>query len=419
MPLTLHAAPVVLSMAGGPPLRDGAVLVDGDRIAAVGPAAGLAERFPAARVRQWRGVLTPGLVNAHAHLQYTDFGHLAESGLPFPEWLAAINRERAGYSEARWQESARRGVHLMLKSGTTAVADIVTHRCVLVPVARSGIRGISYIEVISDGPRWTEKRRARLLDALATPLSRTLGVSPHTPYTVGTAVFAESVAIAREQGLRVHPHLAESAHELEFVRSGTGLFETVNRVVGFDHELLDGGSGLAPAAYLDSLDVLGSDVHVAHGVHLDAADREILRKRQTPVALCVRSNKILQAGEAPVADYLAEGSPLAIGTDSLASSPSLDLWEEAAAVRELAVRQGYTAADLDRRLVEAATLGGAQAMGLADAGRLAEGLPADFAVFDVPADPADPDLDPYASLLAHGAGACIGTSLNGRLVHRR
>ncbi|MEU8137227.1 amidohydrolase family protein [Streptodolium elevatio] len=417
MPLTIHAAPVVLTMTGEPPLRDGAVVVDGDRIAAVAPASEAVDRFPDARVRRWRGVLTPGLVNAHAHLQYTDFGHLASSGLPFPEWLAALNRDRADYTEARWQESARRGVHLMLKSGTTAVADIVSNRPALTPVARSGIRGISYIEVIADSARWDAKRRARLLDVLTSPADRTLGVSPHTPYTVGTDVFRECVAIARERGLRIHPHLAESAHEIEFVRDGTGPFALVNHAVGFTLELLDGGSGLTPAAYLDSIDALGPDVHVAHGVHLDAADRAVLRERGTPVALCVRSNRILQAGEPPVADYLSEGSPLALGTDSLASSPSLDLWEEAAAVRELALRQGYTAADLDRRLVEAATVGGAAALGLGEtgAGTLRPEIPADFAVFDVPTD----ETDPHTALVIEGGGSCIGTVLAGRLVHRR
>ncbi|UGQ14721.1 amidohydrolase family protein [Yinghuangia sp. ASG 101] len=414
MPLTTHTAPVVVTMTGEPPIRDGAVTVDGDRVTAVGPAAEVVKRHPDARVRRWDGVLTPGLVNAHTHLQYTDFAHLAASGLPFPEWLAALNRERADYTEARWQESARRGVHLMLKSGTTAVADIVTDPCVLTPVDRSGMRGISYIEVISDSPRWQAERRAKLLAVLETPLARTLGVSPHTPYTVGTAAFTDAVAIARARGLRVHPHLAESAHETEFVRDGTGPLAALNRTFGFAHELLAAGSGLTPTGYLDAIDALGGDVHVAHGVHLDAADRAVLRERATPVALCVRSNAILDAGVPPVADYLAEGSPIALGTDSPASSPSLDLWEEAAAVRELALRQGYTAADVDARLVEAATVGGAAAMGLTDAGRLAPGTRADFAVFAVPVDG-----DPHTALVTEGGGRCVGTVLGGRMVHRR
>ncbi|WP_406283652.1 amidohydrolase family protein [Embleya sp. NBC_00896] len=414
MPLTLHSAPVVLSMTDAEPIRDGGVLVEDDRIVAVGPRAALTSA--GARERVWRGVLTPGLVNAHAHLQYTDFGDLALSGLAFPEWIRALTARRPTFSEVMWQESARRGVHHMLRSGTTAAADVVTDPCVLVPVGRSGLRGISYVEVIADDAMWAGGRRAEFLGTLSGASGgRELGVSPHTPFTVGTAVFKECVAIARERGLRLHPHLAETAHEAEFIRSGTGRFADLNRAVGMALELLDGGSGAGPAGYLDGFDGLGPDVHVAHGVHLAADDRALLRARGTAVALCVRSNAILAAGEPPIADYLAEGSPIALGSDSLASSPSLDMWEEAAAARELAIRQGYLGDDLDRRLVEAVTVGGAAAMGgLAGAGTLRAGALADLAVFDVPTEG-----DPYAALVAHGTGSCLATVLGGRLVHRR
>jgi cytosine/adenosine deaminase-related metal-dependent hydrolase len=401
-------------MTGGEPIREGGVLVEDDRIVAVGPRRELASS--GARERVWRGVLTPGLVNAHAHLQYTDFGDLALSGLAFPEWIRALTARRSSFSEVMWQESARRGVHHMLRSGTTAAADVVTDPCVLVPVGRSGLRGISYVEVIADDAMWADGRRENLLATLlGASGGRQLGVSPHTPYTVGTAVFEECVALARERGLRVHPHLAETAHEAEFIRHGTGRFAELNRGFGMALELLDVGSGGGPAAYLDGFAGLGPDVHVAHGVHLAAADRVLLRERGTAVALCVRSNAILAAGEPPIANYLAEGSPIALGTDSLASSPSLDMWEEAAAARELAVRQGYAGEDLDRRLVEAVTVDGAATMGgLAGAGTLGAGGLADLAVFDVPTDG-----DPYAALVAHGTGTCVATVLGGRLVHRR
>jgi cytosine/adenosine deaminase-related metal-dependent hydrolase len=146
-------------------------------------------------------------------------------------------------------------------------------------------------------------------------------------------------------------------------------------------------------------------------VHVDAGDRALLRERQTVVALCTRSNAVLQAGEAPVADYLAEGSPLAIGTDSLASSPDLDLLAEARATRDLARRQGFE--HPEELLVNALTRGGAQALGQ-DLGTIREGARADLAAFDVPVEG-----DPYASLVEHGAGRCVATVLGGRLVHRR
>jgi len=419
--LTLHSAPIVLP-AVSEPFRDGAVLVDGDRIAEVGPREELAARHPGVRERAWTGVLTPGLVNAHAHLQYTDFEELNSLGEPFPVWLGRMVEKRPTFTEAMWQESARRGVHLMFKTGTTAVADIVTEPEVLQPTARSGIAGISYLEaVFEDAQSWSDSGRARIVAALkGAPASRTVGMSPHTPYTISTAVFVDCMAIARERGLRTHTHVAESPAEVQYVATGDGPFAQNMIAFGKSMELIrDGGSGLSPVGYLDKIGALGPDVHAAHCVHCDGADRDVLRSRGVYAALCVRSNRILQAGEPPIADYLAENSPFAIGTDSLASSPSLDLLEEAATLRDLARSQGYSAADLDRRIVEAATLGGAAAMGLTDVGRLEAGARADLAVFALPSLPEPTDA--YSALLdaaAAGTHRCVATVLGGTIVHR-
>jgi cytosine/adenosine deaminase-related metal-dependent hydrolase len=420
--LTLHSAPIVLP-AVAEPLGDGAVLVDGDRIAEVGPREQLLARHAGVRERAWSGVLTPGLVNAHAHLQYTDFEELNSLGEPFPVWLGRMVQKRGTFTEAMWQESARRGIHLMFRSGTTSVADIVTEPEVLLPTARSGIAGISYLEtVFEDARSWSDSGRARILSALDTaPAGRAVGMSPHTPYTIATAVFVDCMAIARERGLRTHTHVAEAPAETEYVAGGTGPFAESMTSFGKAMELIrDGGSGLSPVGYLDKIGVLGPDVHAAHCVHCDGGDREVLRDRGVYAALCVRSNRILQSGEPPIADYLAEDSPFAIGTDSLASSPSLDLLEEAATLRGLARTQGYAGADLDRRIVEAATLGGAAAMGLTDVGRLEAGARADLAVFALPQLPAAA-ADVYSALLdaaADKAHRCVATILAGTIVHR-
>jgi cytosine/adenosine deaminase-related metal-dependent hydrolase len=241
---------------------------------------------------------------------------------------------------------------------------------------------------------------------------RSAGVSPHTLYTLGTAVFVDCARLARERGLRLHPHLAETAQEAEFVLAGTGPFAAAMSRVGLDLELIGTGSGLTPVRHCDALGGLGADVHVAHGVHVEAADRALLRERGTTVALCTRSNAVLGAGEAPVAAYLSEGSPVALGTDSLASSPDLDLLAEARATRDVARAQGLDGTE--QALVRAATVGGAAAMGLSGPGTLAPGVRADLAVFDVPTDG-----DPYAALVDHGAGRCTATVVAGRLVHRR
>lgn len=412
MSATLHCAPVVLPIASEP-IRDGAVLVEGDRIVAVGPRTSI--DAGSARVREWPSVLLPGLVNAHTHLQYTDFADLATAGLPFHQWIRTLTERRHTWVPAQWQESARRGVHELLRTGTTCVADIVSDVATLPVLARSGLAGIAYVEVVGvESYRWPAARAALLAKLDGAPRGIDLGVSPHALYSLGLDAVRGAVAVARERALRLHPHLAETENEVEYIVCGTGPIAEFGKGRGLTFEHIGDGSGLTPVAEADALGLLGPDVHVAHGVHVPAEDRATLRRRGTAVALCVRSNATLGAGTAPVAAYLDEGSPIAVGTDSRASSPSLDLVEELRALYETAVSQGFPPSGLARRLVEAATAGGAYALGRSDVGVLVAGARADLAAFDVPVGG-----DPYDALVAHGAGRCVVTVLGGRMVHRR
>ena len=412
MTATLHCAPVVLTMAGEP-VPDGAVLVDDGAVVAVGELSSFGDH--GARVRTWPGVLLPGLVNAHTHLQYTDYADLATSGLPFPVWIRTLTERRQTWSAEQWRESARRGVHELFRTGTTCVADIVTDVAVLPVLARAGLAGTAFVEVVGvESHRWPGERDALLAKLAGAPSGIDVGVSPHALYSLGTDALVGAAAVARERGLRLHPHLAETVHEVEYVGAGTGPIAEFGQSRNLTYELLDKGSGRTPVEHADDLGLLGRDVHVAHGVHVTASDRETLRRRGTAVALCVRSNATLGAGVPPVARYLDEGNAIAVGTDSRASAPSLDLVEEVAALRDVAAAQGFPVDGLSQRLLGAATRGGAYALGRTDVGVLAPGTRADLAVFDVPTDG-----DPYEAVVAHGAGRCVATVLGGRIVHRR
>ncbi len=417
---TMHLATVVLPMTG-PPVHDGGVVVEGDRIAAVGPRAALTAEFPHARAREWPGVMTPGLVNAHAHLEYgPPFADLATSGLAFAQWIQQMAGRRRGMTDADWLASARGSVAELLRTGTTCVGDVVTVGPGTQAAARASLAGVSYLEVVGcDEAGWPAERDRVLSRVAAAPSGRALGLSPHALYSISGPVVTATAALARERGWRLHTHLAESAEEAEYVRSGGGAIGEALQRLGLAHDLLGAGAGVSPAEHLDALGGLGADVHVAHGVHLDAADRARLRDRGTAVALCARSNQVLAAGAPPVAALLAEGSPIAVGTDSLASSPSLDLLAEAAALHALALGQGYDHPDLAERLFEAVTTGGAAAMGLTgQSGVLAPDVRADLAVFDV----TGPDVSgasPYDALVTLGAGRCVLTVVAGRIVHRR
>ncbi|HEV7823883.1 MAG TPA: amidohydrolase family protein [Mycobacteriales bacterium] len=408
MTTTLHSARCVLPISA-PPVSGGAVAVAGGRILAVGTRDELRATYPDAPERHWDGVLTPGLVNAHTHLNYSHCAHFYGNGKPFDTWIQDFAPVIAGTTPDGWRAAAAEGVRQMLATGTTAAADVVTGPAALTVQQDAGLAGVAYLEAVFHDTRSWSRARAGWYAALPDGA----GISPHTPYTLDTPVLAELAAQARARGVRLHPHAAETVQEVAFTATGSGPFADLARAMGLELGLAGRGSGRTPVAELDAAGLLGPDSHVAHGIHVSAADRALLRERGTVVALCPRSNARLESGEAPVAAYRAEGNVVAVGTDSLASVSSLDLLADVAALYALALRQGSPAAGLDRWVVEAATVGGARALGRSDLGVLAQGARADLAVFDVGA------RDPYAALVAEGAGSCVATLVAGDLVSPR
>lgn len=415
----LHRARAVLPVSAAP-IRDGAVLVRDGRIIDIGPHDEVTARLDGAAVErfEWDGALTPGLVNAHTHLQYTDMATVGRgSYTSFESWALAF--EKSYRTTHDWAESAADGVRLSLEAGTTSVAEIVTDPEAGSAVHDGGLHGVVFWEVFGwktaswmlDGPR-------RVLEQLrALPTPPTAGISPHAIYSLDTEVFRALQRLAIEHGVRLHIHAAESASEDEFARFGTGALADRWRGLGHsDLELLAGsGSGLGVVDYLDSVGVLTPYTHLAHGIYVDADDRALLRERGVSVALCPRSNAVIGLDPPPIADYLREGNEIAVGTDSLSSSPSLRVLDDVAELHRLARAQGYTDRDLHARLLTAATAGGARALGLHEGpsttGTLVIGARADLAVFPVTAD--DPH-DALADLVETPADA-TATVIAGRL----
>lgn len=411
-PTVLHSADWLVPVIGDP-ISGGALLERRGSIAAVGPRAGL-RRFDHDREQHWPGVIIPGLVNAHTHLNYSrmaELGRVRHAG--FQDWarefFAAVRAP--GHD---WYAAATEGARQALATGTTAMADVVTFAEALPALHDAGLKGIAYWELLTwSNAAWFGSGRAQTERLLKENSRLSLGISPHAPHTLDDEVISDLTALSHELGLRRHIHVAESESEHEFIEHGTGPHADALESLGVTDFTLRqrGGSHRRPMRYLDDLGGLGPDCHIAHGIYTDADDRATLRRRGTTVALCPRSNTMINLDEAPVADYLREGNAIAVGTDSLCSAPSLDLLADVAALADIARRQGYREDDLGSRLIEAATLGGARAMGLdrgaRPIGALAPGFAADFAVVAV--------SDPQA-VVDHGAGNVTATIIDGTAV---
>ncbi|WP_309147134.1 MULTISPECIES: amidohydrolase family protein [unclassified Curtobacterium] len=428
--VTVHSAHVVVPMTA-PPILDGAVAVRGDRILHVGERAWVVDQLAARGLpyteRRWRGALLPGLVNAHSHLQYTGMAAVGAGRYRgFEDWAAAFTADYGG-REHDWGADAAEGAAQSIRAGVTSIADIITDLEAVSVLADAGLGGIAYWEVMDwENAAWQERGRDQVLGELEhIPEHPGAGLSPHAPYSLDVGPLLDLPDIVRQRGLRLHLHLGESAFEAErrALEPVPGLAGVVGLGRGADwHQanvpsfraLRALGFGASATTFVDRLGVLGPDCHIAHGVYMTAADRALLRARGTAVALCPRSNAVIGLDPPPVADYLREGSAIAVGTDSLSSSPSLDLMADVAALHRIARNQGYGARDLHERLLAAATLGGAHAMGLDvgpdRVGHLAVGARADLAVFDVDARTV---ADALAELAEDGAGRARATVIRG------
>ncbi|MGH3472222.1 MAG: amidohydrolase family protein, partial [Nocardioidaceae bacterium] len=402
-----------------PPIRDGAVVLEDATVGWLGQLVDLPARWRDLRVDHRSGVIVPGLVNAHTHLQYTLFGEVGRATYAsFEHWSFAFEDAYMSVADpGRWRQAALDGAQQVCASGTTVVAEIITNDEARGALATCHLTGIEYIEAIGHFERqWHSGARAAFLRRLDAPGAVRVGVSPHAPYSLDGAVIRDLVAIASERGMRVHSHVAESSVEANLYREGDRSVLEIYGDLRDEFELIRlGGSGHSTAAYADSVGLLDANTHLAHAIYLDRAERDLLLSRGTQVALCPRSNAVLGLRRPPVAAYLREGHEIAVGTDSLASCPSLDVLADVAELASIARAQGYDEADLGTRLVRAATLGGASALGMASAGygALASGGPGDLAVFDVEVGGDGPEQ----ALVAEGAGHCTLTIAGGTVVH--
>jgi len=400
----------------GPAIEHGALLIAADgRIAAVGPEAAVPRPADAAAEDFGDALLLPGLINTHTHLELTGL----DGGSPEPEfgtWIRRVREVKAARAPEAFLAAARRGLADCWAAGVTTVADTGDSGAVIEALAEAGGSGIAYHEVFGPHPDQRDASLRGLQEAVER-LGRfaggrvRIGVSPHAPYTVSGLLYAATAAWAREAGLPVAVHLAESPAESALLASGTGPFADAWRNRGIP---MPSPLGRSPVAWLDEHGVLSERTLCIHVVQAGPADVQRLARANAAVAHCPLSNRTHGHGAAPLGALLAAGLRVGIGTDSVMSVGTLDLLAEARAARALA---GLGAA----RALALCTRDAARTLGLErEVGVLTPGRWGDCVVIRPRAAPnvARTDMSAEDRALASGPRDVLATFVGGRDVHR-
>jgi aminodeoxyfutalosine deaminase len=371
-----------------PPIRDGWVAVEDGRVVGLGTAHTLPERTQQLRDRgQTAEAILPGLVNAHTHLELSWMKGRVPPGDSMPAWAQRLIDLRRSES-AGGDGPILDAIADVRASGTALVGDVMNGIGTYTLLAKSSLFAAAFYEMLGFNPAVTTSLMAAAKQQLAelTPTDRVrLTIVPHAPYSVSPDLFRAIAHAASHRPVSVH--LGESPDEILFLKSGTGPWRRLlERLGAWNQQWTAPECG--PVDYLDRLGLLNDRLIAVHGVQLTDGELARLATAGATVVTCPRSNRWTGVGNPPVARFYASGVRVAIGTDSLASAPDLNLFHEIAVVRELAP------AVPAREILRSATLEGARALGFGDElGAIHPGVRAELIAVRVP--PTVDDVEEY------------------------
>ena len=350
-----------------PPIEDGAVFVQGNKIRAVAPWKNLKPHLREKALDLGEVILLPGLVNAHCHLDYTDMAGELSPPKTFTDWIGAITAHKTAWSYSDYARSWLRGAHQLLKTGTTTVADIEAMPDLL-PEAwdATPLRIFSFLEMTGIKSRRHPKEILReaiqQIDSLKHPRHRAM-LSPHAPYSTLPELLRLTSRISKKRKWRVSIHVAESEQEFEMFSEATGKMH--DWLARNERDNSDCGLG-SPVAHLERQKLLGENVLAIHVNCLARGDATLLAKTKTHVVHCPRSHDYFKHPKFERERLANAGVNLCLGTDSLATTrrigkqkPELDMFAE---MRALADKDKAISPE---EILQMATTNGARALGLA------------------------------------------------------
>lgn len=284
------------------------------------------------------------LTNAHTHLELGWLADLCpdEQGRDWLPWMLELGERRrkmsamACFVETRFRQAADAGIAALLNAGVTHIGEVTASGSSIHPLLASGLQGMIYVELSGQFPEQADRAlaMARYVIDEARPKERNglrLGLALHAPYAVHPALWKKAMTYARAEDLPLCIHIAESKAEYDWLKIDSGPLAELYR----DQGIALSSPRKSPIQYLEDLGALALSPLLIHAGHVDEDDLRRIKSSGSRVVHCPRSNQRLRCGRMPLERYLEHGIPVYLGTECLASTPSLDVREEAAAAETL------------------------------------------------------------------------------------
>lgn len=369
------------------PIADGFMLVDDGKIIKVGHVDDLysLDADDAEIVEFKEGCILPGLINSHAHLEYTSLGKLYSKSMI--DFLWQTIEKTAAWKEAKIRESVKQGIKFSLEYGVTTIADVSRWGISPMVLSEYPIIADVALEAFSYDSRSSElvfEKLKEKLNYLGSKVSSRvrLSISPHSPYNADARLWELAIAYAKENNILIHSHVAESLEEKKWFEFGNSDIDELHSMIGWN-KITPQITSISPVEYLSMLGLLSPNLVAAHLCYASTRDLELLEDQGVSIVICPRSNVNLHK---KCVDYDVLNSlkiRASIGTDGVSSAGSLNILED--------IRLYNSRGDIPyQELTKMVTLNAAKALNLSKlVGSLEAGKLANFVVFDPIDDPAN------------------------------
>jgi cytosine/adenosine deaminase-related metal-dependent hydrolase len=321
--------------------------------------------------------IIPALINAHTHLEFSDFTQpVGSAGMPLPNWIAQVVNHRKNRGSVSPAAAIHAGIDESLRMGIGAIGEIATYPRTQTDYCISSqgpaIATTLFAEILGlTAQRQTEclQWAENLLDTLDGHSNIELGLSPHAPYSVPVPLLRRCLAMSADRNLPVAMHVAESREEIELLQTGTGPFYTALTAMGLSPREwfpAEGGIQTILNAMLAARRAL-----IIHGNYLSCSEMDSLAgQTNASVVYCPRTHHFFRHDPHPILQLQRRGIRVVLGTDSRASNPDLSVWREVQFLRDH--RQDLPPEMLLRMITAEAGI----AIGFPNLGRIAVGSPA-------------------------------------------